>query len=81
MTELEYNKELLKAKIDAHRTVMGLEIRIARAAFDPLGLALSLLGFDRKTVQVLGPLLHSVAAGLGNHVSAVQQDKPPAADA
>ena len=65
MTELEYQKELLKTKIDAHRTVLGLEVRATRMTFDPLGLALSLVGFDRDTVKVLGPVLHAVVAGLG----------------
>ena len=65
MTELEYQKELLKTKIDAHRTVLGLEVRATRMAFDPLGLALSLVGFDRDTVKVLGPVLHAVLGGLG----------------
>ena len=78
MTELEYQKELLKTKIAAHRTVLGLEIRAARLAFDPLGLALSLLGFDRQTVQVLGPILHAVASSLGDHAGS---DSPEAAPA
>ena len=65
MTELEYQKELLKTKIDAHRTVLGLEVRATRMTFDPLGLALSLVGFDRDTVKVLGPVLHAVVGGLG----------------
>jgi hypothetical protein len=64
VTELDYQKALLKAKIDAHRTVLGLEVRAARMSFDPLGLALSLVGFDRQTVQVLGPILHGVVAGV-----------------
>jgi hypothetical protein len=72
MTELEYEKALLTTKIEAHRQVLGLEIQAARTAFDPLGLALSLFGFDRQTVQVLGPLLRAVATGLGNRVQAVK---------
>jgi hypothetical protein len=66
VTELEYQKELLKTKIDAHRTVLGLEVRATRMAFDPLGLTLSLIGFDRDTVKVLGPVLQAVVAGLGD---------------
>ena len=65
MTELEYQKELLKTKIEAHRTGLGLEVRATRMTFDPLGIALSLLGFDRETVKVLGPVLHAVVSGLG----------------
>ena len=69
MTELEHQKELLKTRIDVHRTVVGLEARAARAAFDPLGMALSLVGFDRGTVEVLGPILHAVASNLVEHVN------------
>jgi hypothetical protein len=64
VTELDYQKELLKARIEAHRTVLGLELRAAHTAFDPLGLALSLFGFDRSTVHVLSPILHAVASNL-----------------
>ena len=74
MTELEYQKELLKTKIAAHRTVLGLEIRAARLAFDPLGLALSLLGFDRQTVKLLGPILQAVASSLGELTRAAAPD-------
>jgi len=79
VTELEYQKELLKAKIDAHRTVLGLEVRATRMAFDPLGLGLSLLGFDRETVKVLGPVLHAVVGGLGELARSVEpaaEDEP-----
>jgi hypothetical protein len=81
MTEADYQRELLKAKIDAHRTVLGLEVRAARSAFDPLGLALSLLGFDRQTVQVLGPILHAVAGSLGDHVESTAPAPAAAPDA
>jgi hypothetical protein len=76
VTELDYQKELLKAKIDAHRTVLGLEVRAARMSFDPLGLVLSLVGFDRQTVQVLGPILHAVVAGVS---SLADSDEPESA--
>jgi hypothetical protein len=66
VTELDFQKELLKTKIEAHRTVLGLEVRATRMAFDPLGLALSLVGFDRETIKVLGPVLHAVVGGLGD---------------
>ena len=74
MTELEYQKELLKAKIEAHRSVLGLEVRATRLAFDPLGLALSLLGFDRETVKLLGPVLHALVAGLGDLARSAEPD-------
>ena len=74
MTELEYQKELLKTKIEAHRTVLGLEAQATRMAFDPLGLALSLLGFDRQTVKLLGPILQAVASSLGELTRAAAPD-------
>lgn len=77
MTELDYQKELLKAKIDAHRTVLGLEVRAARMSFDPLGLALSLVGFDRQTVQVLGPILHALVAGVSSLADADGSETAP----
>lgn len=67
MTELEYRKELLKTKIEAHRTILGLELRATRAAFDPLGAALSLLGADRHLAELLVPILRAATAGLGPH--------------
>ncbi|MBW2290159.1 MAG: hypothetical protein JRG80_22090 [Deltaproteobacteria bacterium] len=80
MTELDYQKELLKTKIEAHRTVLGLEVRAARLAFDPLGLALSLLGFDREIVKVLGPVLHAVAGSLGDLARPEEGDAAAEAD-
>ena len=64
MTELDYQKALLTAKIDAHRAVLGLEVRAARAAFDPLGIALSFLGVDRAVVRILPPILRAVTSSL-----------------
>ena len=64
MKERDYQKALLIAKIDAHRTVVGLEVRAARAAFDPLGIALSFLGVDRALVRILPPILRAVTASL-----------------
>ncbi len=67
MTEVEYQKALLTTKIDAHRTVFDLEVRAARAAFDPLGTALSLLGVDRAVVEILPPILRAVTASVRKH--------------
>ncbi len=67
MTEFEHQKELLKAKIDAHVTILGLEIRAAHATFDPVGTALSLLGVDRSVVQILLPVLRAVTTNIGQH--------------
>jgi len=67
VTEAEYQKALLTTKIDAHRTVLGLELRAARAAFDPLGTALSVLGVDRAVVEILPPILRAVTASVRRH--------------
>ncbi len=64
MNERDYQKALLVAKIDAHRSVLGLEVRAARASFDPLGIALSFLGVDRALVRILPPILRAVTASL-----------------
>ena len=64
MNERDYQKALLLAKIDSHRAVLGLEVRAARAAFDPLGIALSFLGVDRALVRILPPILHAVTSSL-----------------
>jgi hypothetical protein len=65
VTEFEYQKELLRTKIDAHRTILGLEVRAARAAFDPLGAALSMLGASHGATEILLPLLRAVGAAMG----------------
>jgi hypothetical protein len=64
VNERDYQKALLLAKIDSHRAVLGLEVRAARAAFDPLGIALSFLGVDRAVVRILPPILRAVTASL-----------------
>jgi hypothetical protein len=64
VNERDYQKALLVAKIDAHRSVLGLEVRAARASFDPLGIALSFLGVDRALVRILPPILRAVTASL-----------------
>jgi hypothetical protein len=64
MNERDYQKALLLAKIDSHRAVLGLEVRAARAAFDPLGIALSFLGVDRALVRILPPILRAVTSSL-----------------
>jgi len=67
VNERDYQKALLIAKIDAHRTVLGLEARATRAAFDPLGIALSFLGVDRAMVKILPPILRAVTLSLTRH--------------
>ena len=67
MTHLEHQKALLEAKIEAHRRILGLEIRAARSAFDPMGIALSFLGADQRVVEVLPALVRTLTASLGRH--------------
>ena len=43
MTDADHRKALLLAKIEAHRTIFQLELRLARASFDPIGSMLSLI--------------------------------------
>jgi hypothetical protein len=62
---LAHEKALLEAKIEAHRRVLGLEVRAARTAFDPIGAALSFLGADPRVVEVLPPLLRAITASMG----------------
>jgi hypothetical protein len=64
VNERDYQKALLLAKIDSHRAVLGLEVRAARAAFDPLGIALSFLGVDRAVVRILPPILRAATSSL-----------------
>jgi len=67
VTKREYQKALLTAKIDAHRKVLGLELRASRAAFDPLGIVLSLMGVDRALVKLLPLVLRAVTASVRGH--------------
>jgi hypothetical protein len=46
VSEADYRRALLLAKIEAQRSLLGLELRLARATVHPLGALLSLLGFD-----------------------------------
>ena len=68
MTQAEYERALLLTKIEAQRFVLGLELRLARASFDPMGAVFSLLGVDRAAagslVASLGSLL-GLREGLG----------------
>ena len=73
MKERDYQKALLVAKIDAHRSILGLEVRAARTAFDPLGIALSFLGLDRALVRILPPILRTVTASLRGESEAAEE--------
>ena len=58
MTDQEYEKALLLARIDAHRSIVGLEVRLARANFDPLGAALAFLGADGGLATTIVSSVH-----------------------
>ncbi len=60
MTDTEYRRALLVTKIEAQRSLLGLELRLARASFDPLGAAFSLLGADRAVAGSVAWSLRSV---------------------
>ena len=44
MTDAEYRRSLLLTRIDAHRDLLRLELRLARRQFDPWRAVFSLLG-------------------------------------
>ena len=62
MTRTEHERALLLAKIDAQRTILGLEVRLARATFDPVRAVLSLFG---ATHVVAGTVASSLRSLLG----------------
>lgn len=66
MRDTEHRKALLCARIEAHRTVAGLELRLARASFDPLGSLLLLFGLDRTLARAAGSVLRAALAELGH---------------
>ena len=57
MTQDEYERALLLTKIEAQRSVLGLELRLARAGFDPMRTVFSFLGVDRAVAGSLRSLL------------------------
>jgi hypothetical protein len=63
VTQDEYERALLLTKIEAQRSVLGLEIRLARAGFDPMRTALSLLGVDRAAAGSVAWSLRSLFGG------------------
>ena len=60
MTDTEYRKELLLAKIDAHRQIFRLEVHSARVSFDPVAIALRWVGLDPTTVGAVLPAARSL---------------------
>ena len=80
MTNLEHEKNLLEAKIEAHRRVVSLEVRVARSAFDPFGIALSMLGADPRVAEILPSLLRAITASMGRHPEQAAEDSPDEPD-
>jgi hypothetical protein len=62
VTDADYRRALLLTRIEAQRSLLGLELRLARASVHPLGAILSLLGFDGA---VAGTVATSVRSLLG----------------
>jgi hypothetical protein len=58
----EYERALLLTKIEAQRNVLGLELRLARAGFDPMQTVFSLLGIDQT---MAGSVAWSIGSLLG----------------
>ena len=80
MTNLEHEKNLLEAKIETHRRIVSLEVRAARSAFDPIGIALSFLGADPRVVEILPPLLRAITASMGQDPEQAAEDSPDEPD-
>lgn len=55
MTDLDYRKNLLLAKIDAHRQIIRLEVQAARVSFDPVSSVLRWMGLDQSLVAAVLP--------------------------
>ena len=80
MTNLKHEKNLLEAKIEAHRRIVSLEVRAARSAFDPIGIALSFLGADPRVTEILPPLLRAITASMGRDPEQAAEDSPDEPD-
>jgi hypothetical protein len=63
VTDAEYRRELLLTRIEAHRTVLRLELRCARATLHPLDAVLSLLGVDAGVAGTVAASLRAVLGG------------------
>lgn len=60
MTDSEFQRELLLTRIDAHRSLLRLELRSARESFDPMAKALEWAGVDQTTVESVLPAARAV---------------------
>jgi hypothetical protein len=62
MTDAEYRRALLQTRIDAHRDLLNLELRLARRDFDPWRAVFSLLGVDSAVAGTVGASLRGLLA-------------------
>lgn len=60
MTEAEFHRELLLTRIDAHRSLLSLELRSARDSFDPMATALKWAGVDQTLVDTVLPAARAI---------------------
>lgn len=60
MTDADYRRALLLAKIDAQRTILGLELRLARGSIHPLGALLALVGLDGGVAGTVATSVRSI---------------------
>jgi hypothetical protein len=60
VTEAEFQRELLLTRIEAHRSLLWLELRSARDSFDPMATALEWAGVDQTLVDAVLPAARAV---------------------
>jgi len=60
VTQAEYERALLLTKIEAQRSILSLEWRLARAGFDPMRAVFSLLGLDHAVAGSVAWSLRSL---------------------
>ena len=63
MTDVEYEKALLLAKIEAQRSIFVLETRLARATVDPWHAMLSFVGVDGSVAGAVATSVRTALAG------------------
>jgi hypothetical protein len=73
VTELEHRREVLLARIDAHRALLDLEVRCARASMSSMTSLLGVFGLDGAVAgaMVSGMRTHDLTAALPLLVAAV----------
>jgi hypothetical protein len=60
VNETDFRKQLLLARIDAHRSIFRLELRSASQSFDPLSKVLGWVGVDRALIDTAMPAFRSL---------------------